>query len=891
MGICQSEKSRESKKIFDSFNIINQKNTFIFTIANYDENLQKIQESSKNTFEKLGQMQQLRVDFIQEIREEINLINENNYYKNIDYYIEYENQNRNCNYNRRINNFDNYKINEIDKILYDILIMTLTLKSYIKRNYVSNELEKSLLELSIVILKKSYNKNDLKLVLYHLSKMYEILFKNLQNIQSYININEYVTKVDSIASDFNVLTKEEKYPFILTHIKSLGAVFCIDYNNILITNLNQSLLMRYYIYLIIKNNNFIEQNYSSYKKLLTKKYNFNSYEILGQSTYDKKDLIQEDNFSENLVQKAKEYEDLNIISSSLLYFLIICSEDTFKGMNVFYEFDNQLDLGIKTNNLEKELDITKFKESIFMILFSNMNNMNNSSTILLSFFEYFCDNTKFGIQNNDAYYEIFISLYDKFNNKIFIDKYCLLLSKIFIREIENYKKGNLIMDKLYKNIYKLNSSNNNEILDLNNNKIHYEHLYFLINLIKYISLYYIKLKNIKVAYEILIYLTNFLYNIKKVFKKTKKNIIPENIDLQISESFNVTLNNFDYSKNDFYTSLNEIIQIPLSSFLSIYILLINDFFQIKEKNFINKLEKFDNIIIITITYLEVSMIQTNINKYIQMIVKLLNLYINILETREKNDYENISNNLRNNLNLILKETRFDNNLEILCQNIQITSLHIKVIYSAILIILIQINKSNLSDLKSKHNEILNTINKYNNLIEQHCFPIIDNMKFFNIKKIIDFLSSGELYNIQKNTFQHIINIIKKILFNDNDESSENSYNLYRTRTIYQRDKQNEMIINITTNKNDNYQNKPFMFLDNNIKDSFSQFSNNSLNNLNKKSYLNISLNSSHYNVNNSRTFSEKINLPNRDSNNTFNLSQKIENNDIFSDKSDLDFKI
>ena len=50
-----------------------------------------------------------------------------------------------------MNTCNYYNVNEKEKILYYIIIMTLTLKSYLKRNYKSNEFEKSLLELSIII--------------------------------------------------------------------------------------------------------------------------------------------------------------------------------------------------------------------------------------------------------------------------------------------------------------------------------------------------------------------------------------------------------------------------------------------------------------------------------------------------------------------------------------------------------------------------------------------------------------------------------------------------------------------------------------------------------------------------------------------------------------------
>ena len=106
--------------------------------------------------------------------------------------------------------------------------MTLTLKSYLKRNYKSNKFEKSLLELSIVMLKKYYNKNDLKLILYYLSRMFEIIFDS-NNFQGYLNINEYLSKLNIVTSDYNILAKDEKYPFLLSIVISLGLCFKKDF--------------------------------------------------------------------------------------------------------------------------------------------------------------------------------------------------------------------------------------------------------------------------------------------------------------------------------------------------------------------------------------------------------------------------------------------------------------------------------------------------------------------------------------------------------------------------------------------------------------------------------------------------------------------------------------
>ena len=91
-----------------------------------------------------------------------------------------------------------------------------------------------------------------------------------------------------------------------------------------------------------------------------------------------------------------------------------------------------------------------------------------------------------------------INLYGKINNnKRFIDKYSFLISRIFIREKENYKNENLIIDKLYNHIYKLNKKYN-DIANPNENQINSENLYFFINffIVNYLEINIIQLINL-----------------------------------------------------------------------------------------------------------------------------------------------------------------------------------------------------------------------------------------------------------------------------------------------------------------------------------------------------------------------------------------------------------
>ena len=890
---CSRDDVSQERKIINSFRNIDNENNFIFTIQNYDENYEKIKSLSKNSFEKLGQMQQLRVNFMQELREEINAnkknIDLNNYYLGPNLANDYNNNY----YVPNMYNLSNININEIQRLLYYIIIMTITLKSYLKRNFASNELETSLLELSYIILKRNYNNKDLKLILYYLSRMFEILFES-NNFQRYLNINEYLSKLNIVTSDYNILTKDEKYPFLLSIVISLGLCFKKELYNLIIDNSYKSMIMSYYIYLILKNYKFIDENYLFYRNELIKNYSINNVINdninITESLFDKNDLMEKDKLSENIIKNSINYKDICAISNSIFYFFILCTQDTYTGKNIFYEFDNQLDIGLRENRLENEINISKFKEAIYLVLSCNVILSDNCWTMLLAFFEYICETKKFGI--NDAYYEMIINLYslfNKINNKLFIDKYSSLISRIFIFERESNKQNNLIIDRIYDYIYSENNKYN-EFQKANDDKTNYDNIFFFINIIKYISFHYKKIKDVKVAHDILMYLSHFIYKIRNLHKNRKIKIINYNVHYaQIFEIFNATLYNFDYNKNDYYTYLNEKIQITLSKFLSTYILMFNEYFKIKGNNL---LKKFDCIIIDTITYLEIGMIKYNRKINLQIIVNLLFIYIGAINGKETRDYEDMSYNLNNNLKLIIEETRLSNGFEIFNRNIQYSTFHLKIIYCIILLILIEINKKNSKDdIVSKHNKIMNNINQYNRFLSSKIFPYKQNIQLFNIKALINELSNGESYIIQNNIFLQILLIIQKVLFNnEEDNESLNSFGIYRTRTLYQRDKNSEMNINATSEYNGYNQNRTQIFLNNNsIKDSFSQFSDFSSFHNKNKSY--VTPNKSYISLSNNDLFSEKVNMP--DANNITTNISNLNKNDILSDKgsSIYNFKI
>ena len=476
MGECCSNGNyKEERKIFESFEKIEKEKINGLNILNYENKIEDIRNLYRNTFDKLGQFHSLRFNFINELKKEIT----NDKSNNTDYYNNYSTIDNNLyNRNNYFNNSNKYNVTETQRILYHIVIMTLILKNYLNRKYISNELEMSLLDLSAVIINKRYNNFDLKLILFYISKMFEILFINVQSIINFINIKDYISKIILVTENNNILTQEERYLFIKTHIISLGEWFHNEYKMILIENSLRFFLLKYYAYLFIENFDFINENESIF---IIKKNEIDIRFI--QDYYNKNDLISPDNI--NNIEYKKKKEDLNKIAFSIHYFFIICTEDIFTGKNIFYEFHKILEQQIIDNHLQNNINLIKFKRSIFHILFKNLLSADYTTTMLFSFLDYLFEYQKLETGNSDNYHIMIIQLYGRFNiNRIFLDKYSLFISQLFIIEIEKNKKEKMILNELYKYINDLKNKNYNN-LDNRNIKIkNYENIFFFVSLLK-----------------------------------------------------------------------------------------------------------------------------------------------------------------------------------------------------------------------------------------------------------------------------------------------------------------------------------------------------------------------------------------------------------------------
>ena len=879
MGECCSNGNYpEERKIFDSFEKIDKNNLKEFNIIYYDENYEKISEQYKNKFDKMGQFQYLRINFLKQLKRHIlddtesyktknnyDFFDENNYYRNNSYKY----------------TMIKYNINGTQKILYYIIILTLILKSYLKRKYISNELEISLLELSVVIINKQYNNKDMKLIVFYLSKMFEILFQNINNIQNILNFKSYLSKINQITNDGNILLKEEKYLFILTHIISLGKWFKNDYKTILIDQYFRILLLKYYSYLLIQNYDFIVKNYSNYEKSVMINNNKSKLQYI-DNYFNENDLIQK----ELDITYNKKKEDLDKISLSIHYFFIICTEDIFTGKNIFYEFENILNQEIISNNLQNDINLIKYKKSIYHILFTNVLSINNSTTIVLPFVDYIIEYQKLEMNNSDTYYQMIIKLYGKLNNnRIFLDKYSTIITNIFISEIEQSKKQKMIIDELYKYINDLNIQN--KYIGMEEEKMknkNYENFFFFIILFKKISFYYNNQNNIIIINDLLLYLNNIVCKIKRDYQKKAININKYNTKY-LYENINTTLKNFNNYQKDFFFSLEEKTHIALSTFLSSYILMINYLCKIDYKDITND---FDKSIIYIIVNLEIKIIKYNKMKSLNKIIVLLNLLIKHLNSKYINDYEEINNYLNNSLRLIINQVYKSTESHI---NIPFTTLHLKLIYIIVFLILNNINRNNSEKeiFLSNNNNTLLKINQYNKIIGS-CFQNLSNNNNMNINNFQNLLQ-GQIYIITNISFIQIIKFIQNGLLNDkfenkNDINLNNNIN-FRARTLYINDKESDFNIYINTkNKNLYYNTKTHLLTDNFIiKDSFSIYSNDTF------SYRKVNNNYIPYNKYNNDILSEKIIMPNKinfNNNNKININNNINiNEEIFSKKSSV----
>ena len=95
--------------------------------------------------------------------------------------------------------------------------------------------------------------------------MLVLLFKEMNDIDQYINIEKYIKKVNSV-TELDILEEKEIYPFIKVNLSCLGEYFFTNYKE---TNLKLNsikILTNYFIIVVFSKTSFIIDNYDIYKK-------------------------------------------------------------------------------------------------------------------------------------------------------------------------------------------------------------------------------------------------------------------------------------------------------------------------------------------------------------------------------------------------------------------------------------------------------------------------------------------------------------------------------------------------------------------------------------------------------------------------------------------------
>ena len=483
MGCCHPEKKIEGNEIYFFFKNMERENHFIFTIDNYEENYEQIITLSSNKFKKLKKKQQLRLGFLNEILTNVNKI-----------YI------------------DEKEDRVTKSILFNLLILTLTLENYLKEmkthsdNNNSNDMEQFLLTIVIKVLKKQFfNHNNLKVVLYYCAKLLDLLFPEINDISQYYNIEEYINLINSITDEIEILQSKEIYPFIKVNLSCLGECFMSNYPKIYLKEESIDILINYYINAYLFNRNFLIDNYKSLNKIL---FLFNNDNINNNNTKNNKKNFNINNELNHLSSiKEEEKEEISIERKTnviLKSYTTDFNNKTTTAMSTKKNMNN-LNLSNQSNNQSKIKSNNLFKNSIV----SNVEEFSFS-------------------QNNQ-----FIA--DVFKSKEFKD--IKILTKSFYSFLNVTIQDTLLGKKLFQKfddmidiaINNLIGSNiNNEIsfkVDLSNNKNIFRIIYLILfnkcklenNSIIILSfLYYIsdkiKQEKIKVQYYDILSQIYFLFN-------------------------------------------------------------------------------------------------------------------------------------------------------------------------------------------------------------------------------------------------------------------------------------------------------------------------------------------------------------------------------------------
>ena len=735
MGCRQQEQKPEENEIYIFFHKMEKETEFKFTIPDYDKNYDKILNLSKNKFKKLERKQSVRIGFVDEIMKTLNKLNISEREDRI-----------------------------TRKILFYTLVLTLTLNNFLKDNgdnesiKSNNDLQQSLLTMAVKTLDYKFeNLQNLKLIIYYIAKMLVILFKEMNDIDHYINIEKYIKKISSVTEHESTLDEKELYPFLKVNLSCIGEYFISNYKETKLKTSSINIIINYFIYIFFAKTSFICDNYYIYKKeIFSEKYLININEQIyknrkkhstavnkkrtvssirninniintnidfnaedKEKNKDKDESnIKDKNLSKNdllKLRKDQNFLDLNEINDSFYYFFKSVIHDVTGGKNIFeivHYYMNDF-ITLKSNDMRFNAKLPEFHKAneILLLLVFVKCKLNNDNVIIYSFLEFLTDQMKEGLKYKDFFSNFIIVFFRLFkDDKNLYDKNLILLSNIFILEIENMKDegGDSFLVERILNISEPFTVNDSRL------GLFISFLSILCHLLKEkqnptttkdvlekICEIFDKLNgdNAKGFEDMMSVNSNqnkvIKYNLNKAEfdtilkycdfgEKNKKNKSDYNNKKQRIDLFNSFLN--------FFVSLLSFIDLHFS-FSEVY-------------NDINSRKKFYQKVVSIITKLEIISIEED-SVYINEILILIRILIDIIKKNTSNyfsDFEMIYKYLNHNLYKLSK-----------LESEEINILCFKLIYSISIFIVTQLKKIFRipSSMQKLHNEIIKEICKIN----------------------------------------------------------------------------------------------------------------------------------------------------------------------------------
>ena len=767
MGCKQKEQRPEENEIYIFFHKLRREKEFDYTIKGYEKNYEQILILSKNIFKKLEIKQNVRINFVNELIKYVTKIN----------IAEKEDHNT-------------------QKILFCTLVLTLTLKNFLKENAnnnnikENNDLQQSLLTFAVKILNYDFeNKENLKLIIYYQSKMLFLLFKEMNDINQYINIEKFIEKITYITEDNNILKDKEKYNFLKLILACLGEFFIHNYKDYDFKMKYNNIIIDYFMYVFWENSSFIGRNYLIYKtEIFSEKYLFNINEIIlereKKEENEKKKIINKkrslmsiklvdsiiskrnstaiDNKASTSLEKLKimrrnqSFLDLNQINDNFYFFFksMICDISSGKEIfNNFFEHIKQYIKEKKNKNKKNEIeDFHKTNEILLLLLFAKCK-INCDKVVIYSFIEFETDYIKDNFENKEFIFQFVTIFIDLFQDDIDIyNRNLKLLSQIFLIEIEdNEENEKFLIEQILENKYLLFLPFlSNLILILKEEEYDDESVTYVVEQISEI-------------------LDNEIGKFNGIKKSKKEKCIMNKEEFGIIfKFFSLKMKKKENIKDIEY--LNSLINlfIKILSYIDRYFSLTEVYQDISLRNLLYKK------IISAITKLLILKIEANDNNsdYIKELIEFVKNLVNIIKKYALNffvDFEIIHNYLNYNL---YKISKIEKDVDIF---------HFKLIYSISIFIISQLKiiYGIPTSIINLHNDLVKTIYKKDTKFEG-CFDDINIIEYQNESykknkkenKFYQYLS--KVYsNVQKskNTillnnqeFKYYINLIQNKLY-------------------------------------------------------------------------------------------------------------------------------